>query len=504
MIDYGLFLPFYNNTSIKCLLKTGRQIGKTTSLAVKQLMKAVAKAYTELLTLLPLASQTKRFSRLYVDAIIRGSPVLGQRIDSSLSNTINLKEFNNGSNLHYWYAGENVDRTRSISVKEIYWDEIQDIIWNNIYAAEQCTSSVDKPQFSYSGTPKTVDNTIEALWQKSSQCEPVITCSRCNFENFCFIPGVYKMLQKAGLSCQKCGKLLDMRDVYGYVYIPFDKSKVGIFDGYHIPQIFAPRNLSTGRWNKIMLDYEDYSEFEFATEVLGISFDSGGRPITLEELKSCCTDREFGHARPGEHIKYIMGVDWGYATPRSYTVMCILGVRPIGDYEVIFAKKFKYRNRIDQRKELLTYFKQYGCEAMGVDHGVGLTDNLELRAATDPSKVYEYHYCGSHNKKILNFLPEHLMFATDRTRTLSLMFNDMINKKILYPKYEDIKPFFDDILSIYEGVREGPTGKNKYYDRNPKLPDDFAHALNYALITAKLLTKGTILDTIIEHSSTLN
>jgi hypothetical protein len=101
--------------------------------------------------------------------------------------------------------------------------------------AEQCTSSFTDPKFCYTGTPKTLSNTIESLWKKSSQNEPFITCSRCHKENFCFIPDVYKMIDPKGLVCQNCKELLSMDDIRDAKYLTLDKSKEGAFDGYHIP-----------------------------------------------------------------------------------------------------------------------------------------------------------------------------------------------------------------------------------------------------------------------------
>lgn len=493
--DYNLFRPFYNTIAKFVIVKSGRQIGKSTAEAVKQIVRAAIKSFSTALTLLPLQSQSQRFSRLYVDSILMSSDELKNRVSKKLIYTAHLKQLTNGSELHYSYVSDSPDRIRGISVRDVYWDEIQDIIIDHIPIAEQCASHYPDSRFSYCGTPKTLDNTLEGLWRMSSQHEPFIICSRCRFKNYCVIPDVYKMLQTAGLSCQKCGGILSLDDVYGAQYESLNPSKIGLIEGYHIPQIYVAFNLVPERWKQIMLDYTKLSPFQFATEVLGISYDTGGRPITHEKLASCCTNRKNGAMLNGEFNIVVMGIDWGYGTTRSYTVSCIIGIRNDGKSEVIFAKKYPYRDRLEQIQEFKSMFYSYGCTAVGCDAGVGLTDNIILRNHFGADKVFEYNYCSP--RKMIQFNPDVMNFSTNRTKTLSLLFNDLNMGNIYFFNREESEPFFDDILSVYEEPRSTPYGENKVYRHNHSIPDDFIHTLNFAQLTLKLLTKESILDSII-------
>jgi len=493
--DFELFKPFYNSKTANIVLKTGRQVGKSTGLAVKQVIRACIKSYSLILTLLPLSQQTDRFSRLYIDNIFRESPDLYSRISSNLVNTIGLKQLNNGSELHFSYIGDNPDRVRGISVKDANYDEVQDIICDHIPIASQCTRHFSDSRYEYSGTPKTLDNTLEGLWINSCQYEPLVRCSRCHFDNFCVIPDVYKMLIPTGLSCQKCGRVLPIEDIVNIQYSAFNPMKIGIYDGYHIPQIFVRYNLNKERWAIVMDDYSNFSQATFANEVLGISFDTGGRPVTQEKLLSCCTERSMGEVKVEDHYHRVMGIDWGYATSNSLTVVTVVGVRSDGKYDVLFAKKYRYRDRLEQIAELCQLYKDYICCAVGCDAGVGLTDNLILREKLGMENIYEFQYCAPN--KMLRYDEDTCQFITNRTKTLGLLFLDLNKGKILFPKAEDSMDFFKDILSLREQVRTSVGGRKKYYDRNPSIPDDFAHALNFAILTAKLLTKESILDTII-------
>lgn len=494
--DYVLFEPFYNSKAPQLMIKAGRQIGKSVSLAVKQVIRACLKKYSSSLTLMPFKSHINRFSRLYIDDILKGSDDLKTRVGKNLINNVSLKELNNGSILHFYNISDSPGRIRGVSVRDMYWDEMQDIPLKFLDIAEQCTSHFEDARFSYTGTPKTLDNPMEFLWRKSSMHEPFITCSACHHDNYCLLPDVYKMFEPQGIVCQKCRKKINLEDVYNVQYNIMKPESLGTFDGLHIPQIFVPYNLSEKRWRKIMRDYKDMGQFEFATEVLGISFDTGGRPITLEKLKQCCiSDHHFGTCSLTNYPCKVMGVDWGYATTRSLTVACVIGVRFDGKYEVLWAKKFHYRDRIDQIAELLKIYEQYQCNAVGLDSGVGLLDNQEWRMAVGADSVYEFSYCSPN--KILSFNKENLLYATNRAKTINLLFSDLNKQHILFPCFEDSSDFFDDLLSVVEEVRETSFGRNKYYTRNPMIPDDFTHSLNFGLLALKLITQENILCSII-------
>lgn len=502
--DYKLLEPFYNSTAPRVLIKAGRQIGKSYAIAGKQTLKSSLVGYYNILTAHPLAKQSQKFCKLYIDEIFDESPLLRTRITSSkknLTNTLTLKKLSNKSELHFTYLGDDASRIRGTSVRDVYWDEIQNIMSETIPIAEQCTSAYPDPNFSYTGTPLTLSNTMELLWRKTTMCEPYITCSRCNHRNFCTLPEVYKMITKKGLVCQKCQILLSMEDIYGATYQIGNPTKKEEFEGFHIPQIFVPNahkiiNGIKKRWNKIFYDFESYNEFEFATEILGISFDTGGKPITLSKLQECCTERNMGKYKPGDYVHKVLGVDWGYATSRSLTVVTVIGIKRDGTIDVLYAKKYRYNDRLGQIDEFVKLYRQFNCSAIAADRGVGITDNAIFRTKVGYECVYEYQYCES--KQTLKFNEQEAYYSTSKRITMSLLFTALNKNHITFPKYEEFEDFFNDVLSVCEEVRESPFGIKKFYNRNPEIPDDFIHALNFAIITARLLTLDTVYNSIIK------
>lgn len=495
MKDYAIFVPFYMKKTKRKLLKMARQLGKTIGICALQLTRAAITKYTKSLTVLPSQEHAHRFSQDSIATMIQESPIIKTRLSNKLLYGEEIKQFNNGSKLYYSHIGDSPMRVRGISVRDFYVDELQDIILENMYIAEMCTSHYSNSRFHYSGTPLTLDNAIEGLWMQSSQNEAYITCSRCHFDNFSFIPDVYKMIVPKGLSCQKCGGVLHVEDIYRLSYQAMKPEMENLFDGWHAPQIFTPFNLTAERWTEVLKQKKDYSESQFANEVLGHSFDVGGRPITITKLQSLCDgNRKLGEFNKKGYIATVMGIDWGYATVRSLTVGCILGITKEGKADVLWAKKYHYRDREDQVVELLEKYSEYGCVMIGADHGVGLSDNQKLRSRVSASRFIEYQYCAP--KKLLTYDPDTLVYPLNRTRSIDLLFTDLNKGYIRFPRMEDSSDFFNDILSIYEEVRESPSGCNKFYSRNHSIPDDFLHSLNFAWICVKILTRDNILDTV--------
>lgn len=488
--NFKMFEPIYNDPCPKKLIKCGRQLGKSVCLQVLQLVRACLVPYTRSLTVFPSSKHCYRFSRGSIDILLNESPALSSRFDSAKINTIEQKQLNNGSELFYSYIGDSSTRVRGISVRDFYADELQDIPMENLEIAELCTCSYDNSRFYYSGTPLTFDNVMEGKWLSTSQKEAVVICEHCGFDNYSFIPQVYKMIKPEGLCCQKCEKRIVFPNI---IYVPLRTDMVGEFDGYHVPRIFAPLSLRKGSWKEIYTKYTapNRSESRFANEVLGLSHDFGGKPITADTLKSCCKD--MGKYDGNLYQKTIMGIDWGAATQNSLTVICIIGVRMDYGFDVIWAKKYPYQGQDIQVKEALELFSRFRCHAIGSDCGMGKMPNDVLRKYLGFETVKCYQYCAP--TQMLKYIPTTGDWSLHRTRSMALLFHDLNNKQIFFPNNFD--EFFTDILSVYEEVRETETGGCvKRYNRNHSIPDDFFHALNFGMITAKMLTKDSLLDTI--------
>ena len=379
-----------------------------------------------------------------------------------------------------------------------FFDEIQDMLWDCVFVVNEALSGSPYKMRIYAGTPKTLENTLESLWQRSSKKEWIIKCKHCGKYNIPCDPYVYKMITKEGFVCANCKKFLD---VSNGTWHSFNRNMVGEFEGFHIPQVIVPRNVEYNMfdpadrpnngppkaWKEIWNKYEIESPQHFANEVLGISHSTGGRLISRLELEQSIT-------LPPMHViaanfkktayKFITaGVDWGIQDDRSRTVLTIVGVKTNGYIDVLHVKKYLGIDILDQISSIITLCIKWKVDVVGCDFGVGYTNNRLVRQQLGYDKIMEFQYCSMRTSSLLVWNPKAARYMLNRTEAINILFIDLKREYIKFPK--DITPYFDDILAVYEEILESG---NKVFRHSRNDPDDFLHSLNYANIAAKKLS----------------
>lgn len=307
----------YDTSARRILLKCARQVEKSTllgniSLAYMSLVPSYKVLYVN-----SSATQAKTFSSDRIKDPIETSPILRRFTTKMLSSNILEKQFINRSKITMRYAFLNADRTRGIPAWMLAIDEIQDILSGNIPVIEQCLSHAPDRwrRYLYSGTPKSLDNTIETYWaNQSTQNEWAVPhdCKSGEGGRFWNILGE-KNIGKKGLICANCGTLIDpmCEDAQWAAMVEYDEHDTP-FEGYRIPQLMVPWK----PWSEILHDYKRYPRDKFYNEVLGISFDSGLRPLTRGQVRAACNQelsmknidkyRQLGYSQP-----IFAGIDWG-------------------------------------------------------------------------------------------------------------------------------------------------------------------------------------------------
>ena len=379
--NYELFHPLYNIDTPKVIFKTGRQVGKSTTLAIIIALNSVLIKNYKTIYCTPLEIQVNRFSGLYVKTIISNSPILKGMIDKDSLHSVKIKAFSNGSVIQFTYTSGDADRVRGIPADEIDWDEIQDTSANVLPVVEQCLSASKYGIQRYCGTPKTLDNPVELLWESSSQNEWLMRCSHCNKDNYVLMPDALKMIGQHGLVCAYCTRPIHpVQD--GIKWVPMNPAKIDTFSGYHIPQVISSINLTEKRWKAIYEQFLYYPRAKFVNEVLGLSYDVGGKLMTsteLNKLKQLPAEAPRGNLK----IKYsyiVGGIDWGISAQESFTVLIIMGITANGIYHVLHFEKFYSTDIVDdQIPAIISALKNFNVEMCGCDFGVGFTNNQLLR-----------------------------------------------------------------------------------------------------------------------------
>jgi len=311
----------YDTSANKVLLKCGRQVEKSTTLGNRLLCYSALTNNFRSIFVAPSAEQAKVFSTDRIKDVVEASPLLKAYTTTKINQAVFFKKFINFSQIRLRYAYLTADRVRGIPADLVAIDEIQDILVDNIPVIEQCAFHSKYKLFLYSGTPKSLDNTLEHYWTEfSTQNEWVVPCEHHgtpkDLSSWHWNILGEKQIGKKGLICDKCGAPISAThpEAQWVSLNPRDddnKDKV-TFDSYRIPQTMV----QWVNWDDILQAQEQYPRAQFMNEKLGMSYDSGVRPITKGQLKACCKDE----LRLGdiEHFKRIAqgrqvyaGIDWG-------------------------------------------------------------------------------------------------------------------------------------------------------------------------------------------------
>ena len=247
--------PIYNAPWRNLLLKTARQVEKTTMLCNNMMVNSMVRNFHKSLYVSPSHSQTRQFSNDKLKNAIEKSPLIKKYYqDWSVSNQVFEKGFTNGSMIFLRSCFRTADRTRGLSVPDLYLDEIQDLLISEIPVIAECTSHFPESFHLYAGTPKSFQNPIEAYWQESTQNEWMVKCFACGKWNFLDETNIApsKLYNNdsiiPGPVCKKCMKPIDVRRGKWMTFAPGER-----FNGFRIPQLMVPWIVSTkAQWSKLL------------------------------------------------------------------------------------------------------------------------------------------------------------------------------------------------------------------------------------------------------------
>jgi len=451
--------------------------------------------YFRTLYVSPSNQQTKVFSRDRVSEPIELSPLLQQTTNSKLLKNVLEKRFVNRSQITLRFAFLNADRARGIPADLVEIDEFQDILLDNVPVIEECASHSDFKYFIYSGTPKSLDNSIEYYWTRfSTQNEWSVPCKRHGSPKK---PGSWhwnildeENIGEQSLICNKCGKQIRADDPDArWVALNPHPNVEKPFEGFRIPQLMVPWI----DWSDIKNKQRVYSRAKFYNEVLGRSYDAGTRPLTRRDVQRNCWD-ELSMRYYREILQYsssypiYMGIDWGSAES-SYTVVTLGGYLPFAPdrYTVFYWHRFEGVES-EPRKQLEIIRKlvvDFNVQKIGADYGGGHWPNDELTRDFGADKVKKYQWVGNVKKKI-KFeaqmgVPRHLCH---RTEVMSDIFNAIKRGNVFwFPRWEEFEdPFAADMLNIYSEYNDRL--RMNIYKAAPSHPDDSFHSLAFGFLAS--------------------
>jgi hypothetical protein len=493
--------PFYKlNIPKKSVWKCARQVSKSVSLSANGVLRSAITPALKTLYITPRYEQVRRLSSNYVNPFIKGALIKSLLTDSDCTKAVLQRSFVNLSSMFFSFAFLDVDRIRGIACDWLNYDEVQDMDYDFIPIIHECMSASKYSIATYSGTPKTLDNSIEVLWQDSSKAEWVTPCRSCGHWNMAAAQAdLLKMIGRETIICAKCQKPINPEDGHWYHTDP-DKTN---FHGFHVPQVIMPMHYADPiKWGEL-LDKRDgkgnVSEQSFLNEILGESADSGIKLVTITDIKKASVlgpnELEQALDRFRSCKVRVLGVDWGGggADQVSYTSAALVGLNVrTGKCECHYAVRFHAGYSHDhEAKMILELFLKGNCHFFAHDFGGAgsVRETLMIQAGLPIERIIGFSYIrGSSGRDIVRYnSPSHGEIrgyhTLDKARSLVLQAVCLKSGIILLPDYETSKNVTSDLLALMEDKHEIAGGSDVFLiRRQPKLSDDFAHALNYGCV----------------------
>ena len=387
------------------------------------------------------------------------------------------------------------------------YDEVQDILYDPVIIIGNETMANSSYGFeTYAGTPKTMENTIQSLWEQSTQSEWVIRCDACGQQQY--VDSVRSMGSE-GIICLKCGEYLDS---FRGQWMDFNRPKEMEYEpafamhGFHISQLIMPANLPKAvekhgfsssiveraheRWTRILVKMNDpnYSQTLFKNEVLGVSDSLGERMITKEELEAICTQRVLypipNRAQMSGFKHIVGGVDWsgGGTDGVSRTVLWIWGFQQgTNKLVTLFYKIYPGANPVNSIEDIAMSCAAYNVSLVVGDAGGGAIANNLLQKRLGFHRVTQVQYGAP--ARALTFNGEDRYIA-NRTTLIDNYLMLLKNKQAEFGKVEDMAIAIDDILNEYEEVTSA--GK-KVWRHSPQKSDDCLHAGLFGWVAHKIV-----------------
>jgi hypothetical protein len=491
---------------------TGRQVSKSTSLAAQGVVLANSVPFFKTLFVTPLYEQIRRFSNNYVRPFIDQSPVKSQWCATSTENSVLQRSFKNNSMMLFSFALMDADRVRGVSADRVCIDEVQDMDPDHIPIIQETMSYSRFATGSFTGTPKTLDNVIYGLYKRSSQAEWFIKCTHCGHwsipsrdHDLDAMIGPYNIHiseKYPGTVCAKCQKPINPRDGRWVHRYPDRRWQ---FAGYHVPQLILPLHFSDPeKWSTLLLKREGFgnmTQAQFYNEVLGESIDTGQKLISETELKAACLLDWENNKTPDpkcmvnlqDYKHRMLAIDWGGGGEAgiSFTVLSVIGFRPDGTMDVLWAKRLLIGgDHLAEAIECMKWSELFKCDFVAHDYtGAGtVRETVMVQAGFNLDRVMAMRLVRSASQDLLVYKPptpinHRAHYSLDKTRSLLYTCQAIKLKQIRFFQYDwtsqDSPGLISDFLALVENKSDSRMGSDLYtITRNTLMTDDFAQAVN--------------------------
>jgi hypothetical protein len=464
-------------------VKSSRQIGKSVSIAAILASKGVARSFFNSIYVSPLAIQTSRFSKLYLQPFVQSPLIKKYFKDPNDAANIFMKQFNNGSIIFLSYAQteDDMDRIRGAATDLVCADEVQTIALEALPVLYETLSASEFAYKRHFGTSKNSDNTLEILFNKGSGCEWVVKCTYCGKWN---IPNNLEVCMAicnspVGPICCHCSKPIRVETGHWVAARPNEKDHLS----FHVPRFILEARIDPKKWRDLQLALKNYTPAKIANEIMGLCAGMGGRILSEAEAMNCCdssrTAFDEGWAMDSRSIvNVVLGVDWSTtSSTKSFTVITILGYDYMGKCHLMFTERLNGVDILEQVSRVEYLFLKFKCQRLHSDRGVGVLQGQLLEKSLGTDRVCMVQYTAQ--KVPLRYDATGRYIAADRTMLMDLAILRMKlgPYKFSTPCWNIMSNFFRDALAVFE---EETLSGRRVYRKDAESPDDWLHSVVFA------------------------
>jgi hypothetical protein len=525
--DHFVFSPQFNcHLPAAEVWKTGRQVGKTQSASASGVTLANIVPYRTFLYICPLYEQIRRLSGNYVRPLIDQSPVKRLWTGTTTDNSVLQRSFKNNSKMLFSFALLDADRIRGVAADMVVVDEIQDMDSAHLPIIRETMAASDWKIQRYTGTAKTLDNTIEGLWGRSSMAEWFVPCWSCGKMN---IPSLEYDLEKMigplrddispdnpATICARCGRPVNPR--FGR-WVHREEAVRWDFAGRHVPQVVLPMHYGSYRaWSDLLGKQRgaaNTAPHVFINEVLGESSAAGNQLITLADVRRAATlpwdnrpddpDATFWDWLEDYPFR-VLSVDWGgggearrrtvgkhggIVELNSYTKMALIGFRADGQLHILWGKQLLTpHEHAREAAEVFHWFTRFRPNILPHDYtGAGaVRETILVQAGVPVEAIMAVAYVRSASASLIQFIPptpahQRAHYNLDKTRSL-LMMSQALKLGLLRTFRDDYvnddnPGLLRDFIALVDEKVESKHARDIYLIRKAEgFTDDFAQAVN--------------------------
>lgn len=471
------YLPaIYAATRRNLVLRCSRQTEKSTFLVNTILYEACNTPGLQILFVSPRVQQAQVFVRSRLLTSLEQSPLIRRKLFGRKAQRPRMTnmEFVNGSTLFVRAAFHSGDACRGLSAQLLLVDEFQDIAAGDLPILEETMSHAENGRMILTGTPKSVDNHLEAMFGNTTANEWTIACSKCR-------KGVIieeRSLGPSSVMCPQCSLPLDARRGK---WVPRNPQAT-FGDGFSVNHVMTPWT----SYDAVLAKQQTYDICRFKNEVLGLPTTTGDNVVTRAELEACCTDKPMAMTLEDVPAKgrtrLIAGIDWG-GGGKSRTVLVIGYMR--SDYKFHICRMERFPSSEDPDRvlnALAERCKQFQVRLLAADgNGNGhVLNRLLLDRIRLPNGMYAINYGSSRQEPRQDGMLWKWMI--DRSASIGAVFSRVKKQMLFFPRLADSSSYLNEFAC--EVAEYNDETRSIQYSHPETMQDDALHATNYALAVA--------------------